>query len=205
MTLNKEKSKTFKRILAFTIAELISLSPGLKISSKAYAETKQINTREEQEEAAFEGEKDWEKKQYEYLKNIAEADLSDYDLEFLDFYHNGVIHIEGREDPIKVSELLIISRGQDDDIEYHVVSYKDINHDIFTDADLSDFNRDYLLDFMNSNCFYSFYLSCKENNCIDNNEVHITNENKEIIMESLEGYDKTMHEKAPETYYLKKR
>lgn len=206
MIINEEKSKKYNKVAAIALAGLMAIGGGIKISdcfvSKVVAETISV---EQQEEHLFEGEKTQEERDYWYLKNINEADLSLFNQDFLDFYHNGKIYVEGQDEPFKVSGLAVISKDTENGIEYHVVSYSDMNHDIFTGIDLSNFERDYLLDFMNSNCFYDFYLCCVNNNCIDNNEAHISEENKETILSSLEGYDKTMHDKTPETFYLRKR
>jgi len=207
MKINREKSKCFNKITAITLAGLIAVGGGIKVSKGIVplALAERNLSVEEQEQAFFEGQRAQEERDYLYLKNISEADLSDYDQEFLDFYHSGTIYVEGKEEPLKVSNLVVISKDTETGIEYHVVSFSDMNHDAFTGADVSDFERDYLLDFMNSNCFYDFYLCCKNNNCIDNNEVHLTDENKDVVLSSLEGYDKTMHDKAPETYYMRRR
>ena len=80
-----------------------------------------------------------------------------------------------------------------------------MKYDIFNNCDITNFDRDYLMDFMNANCFYNFYLACKKYNCIEENVVHINDENKAVLLEAINTYDKTMNDKTPETNYMKRR
>ena len=208
MKLNREGSKFFKRIAVLGLAGLITINPSLKISdsmiSVALADTSiSQSTEERPDDKFFEGQIAQEARDYEYSKNVHNANLADYDQGFLDFYHNGLIYIDEKENPIKVGQLLILSKNNDDGIETHVVSYKNVNYDIFSNSDIQGFVRDYLMDFVNANCFYDFYLRCKENGYIKENTVHVNDSNRSQLIEAVNLYNMTMHDKAPETYYLR--
>jgi len=210
MKINREKSISFKHVISIGLVGLILVNPLIKMSPSIInkvkaASTKPLKTVEEQYDALFEGQKGQEQRDYDYFTNVHNADLSEYDEDFLNFYDNGLIVIEGIEEPIKIKQLIIISKDINGTTESHVVSYKNMTYDIFNNCDITEFDRDYLMDFMNSNCFYNFYLACKENNYIKDNVVYINDENREILSTTINTYDKTMHDKAPQTYYMKHR
>ncbi len=133
------------------------------------------------------------KRAKDYLRNVNNADLSNYDKGFVDYYRKGTIKILGK---VYKPNSLFIEKYDNKVILY---DKNNIGYDLLTSNTYDKHKIDKFRRFRNSNIFYDLYLEYKNN--IVNNELIIDLKDLDKFISLLSSFDGSIHDKVPETYY----
>lgn len=198
MKINREKSKTMvKCVSAILLAGMISmgsnvaLAPGFEsycVGNDTYLETH------------F----DMQKRNLDYLKSLSEADYSEFDSNFVHLYRNGKISIPKREKEYDISDLYVITGNQNNNDKIFLVSYQEGNIDIITGETIVGFEREGIMLFKNSECFYQFYQACLSTGAFQDGKIDLSKIDNNEILNIMSSFDGSIHEMVPETKYSEK-
>ena len=139
----------------------------------------------------FEG----QKRAIEYYTKVSNADLSKYDINFVEFYRNGSIISYGVE--YQLSEIYLMEGNQNGIKKIFLVSSSNPNRNLINNQNIDNFKREEVYLFMNTNLCYDLYQSY-----VSNNTLNIFEDNSQDIQSLVSKFDKTYHKLVPETFYL---
>ncbi len=144
------------------------------------------------------------KERYNYHMKLKDADMSQFDKEFVELFRSGAIVIYGKEWALKH---LYLEHGSYNNKTVNIITNlydTDDFHDLLTDKNMPEFKRDSIMGLFISKFFYDLYVLCKRKDLFKDNKLFITADIKNQVLEMIEKYDgKTQHDKTPETFYSK--
>lgn len=181
-----------KKIISLSLAGMIALGGGIAISP-AFAKAEDPRILQQIE---------YEKREFQYITNVSNADLSQFDEHFLDIYHNGKIKIQRTDKEYDLDKLYLIEGTQDDVEKHYIVSYEQGDVDILTGNSIKNFNRTFIMKLIDTSFLYDWY-SIQNDISISGNYLFINPDNEEAFNELLETFDNSMHNRVPETYFKK--
>ena len=141
---------------------------------------------------------EYHSKQMEYLNYIRNADMSQYDINFVNLYREGKIVIKGKN--YNTKDLYIELGTENGKNKILLIYYKNPNEDILTGEIKKDFKRNDLFLFYNSMCFYQIYSMYKSK--IENNTLIIPDDNMDKIKNIIYIFNGSIHNGTPETEYM---
>ena len=137
---------------------------------------------------------------FEYYDRVLKADMSNYDIKFVDFYRFGKIIINNKE---HILDDLYIEIGMVNNIEKnYLIDYHEPNTDLITNEIKNNYKRKKISILKDTMCLYQIYQLFKEK--LNGNLMTISDEDKEKIKNIIYSYNGQMHDKTPETYNRKK-
>ena len=152
MVINRKASLLFKQIIEKNAFSLYPVGEGVLLSKKfetLVEDSIYIKTKLRFNKISF-----------DYYKKVQNADLSSYDIDFVNLYRNGIVVFYGNE--YKLSDLYIISGLKNNLNVNYLISFKNANYSILTKENIVDFVRKEIISFSLTLSFYNIYLLCKE-------------------------------------------
>ena len=132
---------------------------------------------------------------YQYL---SEVDMANYDINFVNLYRDGKIIIDDQIYEIK--DLFIETGYENNEKRILLVSCHNPNYDLLTQTNKADsFEREEILSFRKSLCFYQLYEDNKLN--LENNILKIENAKKLEMTKIIYSFDGEIQKETPETAY----
>ena len=140
-----------------------------------------------------------DKRKMDYYNYVEKANLDNYDKEFVSFYRDGLIIVEGQE--CKISDLFLEKGLTNEQSILYLIYYKSPNNDVLSKKEKKDFKRTSVMSFRNTFVFYQIYSKYK--NEIVENKLIINEKNINDIYNMVQKFDGTVHLETPETSYNK--
>jgi len=134
-------------------------------------------------------------KKMKYLEAVKNEDMSNYDIQFVNFYRDGKILINNKE--YNNSELYIMLGERDNKKKIMLLSNDNIMMDIFSGESYRGYKKIHFLNFRKSLCFYEIYKIY--NNKIMNNMLIIDDYLYKDFLGDLYKFDGKIHMEVPET------
>ena len=134
---------------------------------------------------------------YQFWKNVQNADMSLYDNDFVNFFRNGSLSINNQQ--YSFEDLYIVAGRSNETKKIMLVYYKKPVTDLINDYEDKSFYQEDLMLFKSSICCYHIYRLYKDR--IKNNILEITDDIKNNIIKIINNYDGNEHDLVPETYY----
>ena len=197
MKLNKEKSLEFVSVVRKPKLILNDVGNNVSITRKFELILKNIKTDKVRVFIA--------KQNFNYFKNVHDADMSQFNTEFVNLYREGTVEIQNNGKNYKIENLYIKAGIQNGVPRIHLVDVLEASVDIITGEKIENFEKKHFMPFRFSKCFYEIYNLYKEKDLLKDNKLVITNEIAQDIFDILGTFDATRHDKTPETYYYDKR
>lgn len=141
------------------------------------------------------------KQKANYFKNVQDADMSQFDLNFVELYRDGTIEILPRSKKYKVGDLYINVGVQNNQNRIHVESFLEKGIDAFSGEKIENFERTGLMPLKDSTSFFEIYDLCRQHSLYEEKKIIITNDILEDVYEIFSRYDEKRHDRVPETYY----
>ena len=140
-----------------------------------------------------------QQREIEYIEYIKNEDLSYYKREFVEFYRNGIIVINGIQ--YSVEDLYLETGIKNNKEVTMLIYYKTPNNDIITGEPKDNFTRTSMIIFKNAYCFYEIFI--KYSSFIQDNILIIDESKMNYMEQQVKGFDGTIHVETPETSYGK--
>jgi len=138
---------------------------------------------------------------YEYLMNVKNDDLSVYDVDFVDFFRNGKIIINGES--YLVESLYLLECQKNDVRKVMVLCNDNIEYDILSGESYKGYKKLSMRKFRDSETFFNLYQIFK--NTINDNMLIIDNVFYQEFINIIYQFNDTLHEETPETKHGKGR
>ena len=139
------------------------------------------------------------KEYYEYLMMVKNADMSLYDSEFIEYFRNGKIYINGII--YSISSLYILECEKDGKKEIMLLCNNNINYDILSGKSYKGYKKNNMKSFRDTLVFFNLFQIYKD--VINNNILIIDDLYYREFLNMIEQFDNTLHDKAPETVNCK--
>ena len=191
MVINRNKSLLFKQIIKKNTFKLYNVGEGVLLSKRFEILVEDY--------IYFKTKLHFNKIGSEYFKNVKNADLSDYDINFVNLYRNGIFSFYDND--YKMSDLYIINGIKDNHNVNYLISFKNPEYSILTKEIIIGFERKKIISFSLTSCFYEIYLLCKEVGLYSENSIKINDKNIDRVIVLLNKSSLEKHSKVPETIY----